>query len=283
VSGYTSGSGARVTAADSAAAALEAARGGPAVATVLVVTGPRAMGMRMLLWEDGRTAGRLGDERLEIAALDLARHSLRTGETKFETVDVAGESFALFADTHRAPDSLVIVGAGHIAVPLAQLGVSLAFRVTVLDDREEFASPERFPALAKVVRADFETDPFAGVPIDDRTYVALVTRGHRWDYDCLMRLVKAQPKPRYVGMIGSRRRVRAAFRALLKAGVPRAELARVHAPIGLDIGAETPDEIAVSISAELIAFRRNTRPESLAQRERVLDRLLPDMEEHGES
>jgi xanthine dehydrogenase accessory factor len=253
------------------------------VAVVLVVTGPRAVGARLVLHEDGTTRGALGDEKLTAAARELAARVLRTGEVVFETVVLDGESFALFAESQRPPDSLVIVGAGHIAVPVAQLGVTLGFRVTVLDDREEFASAERFPPQATVKRADFETDPFQDVRIDERTYIALVTRGHRWDYDCLMRLVRAQPAPRYVGMIGSRRRVRAAFRALLAAGVARADLARVHAPIGLDIGAETPEEIAISIAAELIACRRNAVPESLAGRERVLERLLPEKEDHGES
>ena len=145
----------------------------------------------------------------------------------------------------------------------------------VLDDREEFATTERFAPDVAVRNADFATDPFAGVPIDECTYVALVTRGHRWDFDCLRRLLARPVQPRYIGMIGSRRRVRAALQALIDSGIPREQLAGLHAPIGLDIGAETPAEIAVSIAAELIAVRHQaTDAPTLASRERVLERLL---------
>jgi xanthine dehydrogenase accessory factor len=111
--------------------------------------------------------------------------------------------------------------------------------------------------------------------------VALVTRGHRWDFDCLQRLVAGRARPKYVGMIGSRRRVRAALQALLHAGVPRQLLASVRAPIGVEIGAETPAEIAVSISAEMIAVRHGVDVQSMTSRERVLERLLPEEDEDG--
>lgn len=264
-----------ISASDAAHAALQAASGGRAVAVVLVVTGKRA-GARVLVHEDGVCAGGTGDEALDAAAHEVARRVLRTGGTQLEEVQVGGEGYALFAEAHRAPERLVIVGAGHIAVPLARLGVQLGFQVVVLDDREEFATAERFDPGARVLRADFEADPFAGVEIDGHSYVALVTRGHKWDFDCLRRLVQTERVPRYIGMIGSRRRVKAAFTALLEAGVPRDVLLRVRAPIGLDIDAETPEEIAVSIAAELIACRRGGAADSLTARERVLERLLPE-------
>ena len=166
-------------------------------------------------------------------------------------------------------------------MPLARLGAMLGFRVTVLDDREEFADEARFPEAARVIRADF-ADPFRDLRIGRRSYVVLVTRAHRYDFDCLSHLLQATPdptaRPRYVGMIGSRRRVRAAFEALLEAGYTRAQLETVHAPIGLDIGAETPEEIAVSIAAEIIHVRSghqgNTAPRSAL--ERVAHRLIPE-------
>jgi xanthine dehydrogenase accessory factor len=121
-------------------------------------------------------------------------------------------------------------------------------------------------------------DPFRGLAIGPRTYIVLVTRAHRYDFDCLKQLIELEAEPRYIGMIGSRRRVRAAFHALLEAGIPRERLARVRAPLGLDIGAETPEEIAVSIAAELIAVRRggSALVASLSARENVLERLLPE-------
>ncbi len=258
---------------------LDADAAGEALAEVLVVAG-EAAGRRLLLFEDGRRTGTLGDRGLEDAAAALGARVLAEGGTAEERVVVAsGAEVVLFAAAHRPADRMIIVGAGHIAVPLADLGVRLGFEVTVLDDREEFATPERFDAAVRVMRADFEGDPFANVRLDGRSYVALVTRGHRWDFDCLRRLVAVGARPRYIGMIGSRRRVRAAFHALLEAGVPRAVLAGIRAPIGLEVGAETPTEIAVSIAAEMIAVRRGVEIESLTSRERVLDRLLPENEE----
>jgi xanthine dehydrogenase accessory factor len=230
----------------------------------------------MLAHEGGASEGSLGSAPLDEAATKSARAALAAPDTQphTETVHTGDGACELFIEVHRAPDQLVIVGAGHIAVPLAHLGVLLGFRVTVLDDREDMASPERFDDAVAVLRTDFAADPFAGVRIDDATYVALVTRGHRWDYDCLQRLVAGGTKPRYLGMIGSRRRVRAAFRALLEGGVPRAVLANIRAPIGLELSAETPAEIAVAIAAEIIAVRRGSDIASISSRERVLERFL---------
>lgn len=262
-----------LTAAEASVRIIDAEGAGSAVVEVVAVDGPAA-GRRTLVFDDGAIAGSLGDADLDRAAAGIARALLVEGTTRLETVGAS----RLFATAHRPADRLVVVGAGHIAVPLARLGVRLGFEVTVIDDREKFATEERFEG-ATVLRADFATDPFAGLRIDGRTYIALVTRGHRWDFDCLKRLVADDVQPRYIGMIGSRRRVRAALHALLDAGVARGVLARIRAPIGLEIGAETPDEIAVSIAAEMIAVRRGADIESMTTRERVLERLLPGGDE----
>lgn len=277
-----------LTAADGARAAAEALGGGPAVALVAVVDAPAAasdvVGRRMLLAAGGEHSGTFGDEALDQAALELARAALGRATATTDTVHIAGERFQLYAEAQRPPDELIVVGAGHIAVPLAELGVLVGFRTTVLDDREEFASSERFPNAANVLRTDF-ADPFRTIAIGPRSYLVLVTRAHKYDFDCLRDLVERDVLPRYIGMIGSRRRVRAAFHALLEAGIPRERLARVHAPVGLDIGAETPGEIAVSIAAELVRVRRADGPpgegaaRGLGEKERVLDRLLPEEEE----
>jgi xanthine dehydrogenase accessory factor len=279
-----------VTAADAARAVLAVAEGAAAVAVVAAVA-PDGGVTRLLVHEDGHSAGSLGHPQLDDAArahgraaLHAAMHTTAAADEGrgavggagpvVVTVDVSGRGWLLYIETHFAAEHLVIVGAGHIAVPLAHLGTMLGFRVTVLDDREEFATDERFDDAVTVVRSDFASDPFAGIVIDGRTYVALVTRGHRWDFDCLQRLVSGAAKPRYIGMIGSRRRVRAAFHALLDAGTPRDLLSSVHAPIGLEIGAETPAEIAVSIAAELTAVRRGGAVRGMGERENVLDRFL---------
>ncbi|MBI4409253.1 MAG: XdhC family protein [Gemmatimonadetes bacterium] len=283
-----------LTAVEAARAALEALAGGPAVAVVTLIAAPpghtEPAGRRLLLDESGGVRGSLGDRELDEQVLGLARAVLAGAGAGTRELEVGGRPFTIYLEAVRAPEELVLVGAGHNAVPLARLGVLLGFRVTVLDDRDQFAVAERFPDDATVVRADF-ADPFRAIPIGPRSYVALVTRGHKWDFDCLRRLLEADPLPRYLGMIGSRRRVKAAFQALLEAGVARDRLASVHAPIGLEIGAETPEEVAVSIAAELIRVRRQAdggaTPSraragsgsdvgALRERERVLDRLLPE-------
>ncbi len=270
---------------EAAAAVLDALDAGDAVASVVLLSssapGAGEAGSRLLLSETGTVTGTLGDAALDAGALEAARAVLASGEAGTRQLQVGSESVRLFLEAHLPPDELLIVGAGHIAVPLARLGGMLGFRVTVLDDREEFATEERFPEAALVLRADM-ADPFRDVRIGRRSYIVLVTRAHKYDFDCLSSLIgrarPGAPEPRYIGMIGSRRRVRAAFEALLDAGVPRAPLERVHAPVGLEIGAETPEEIALSIAAEIVRVRRG-RTGSCAPRseqERVLERLVPE-------
>jgi xanthine dehydrogenase accessory factor len=271
-----------VTAADAARAAIAAATGAAPVAIVMAVP-PHGDVLRIILPEAGPPIGTLPDAGLMDAALRLARAALAAADDVpvLETNAIDGADWLLLAEAHRAPEHLIIVGAGHIAVPLAHLGRVLGFRVTVLDDREEFTGDDRFDDDVVVIRSDFAVDPFAGLIIDASCYVALVTRGHRWDFDCLRRLVGGGARPRYIGMIGSRRRVRAAFHALLEAGTPRDVLAAIRAPIGLEIQAETPAEIAVSIAAELVAVRRGAEAGSISARERVLDRFLSTGDPHA--
>lgn len=268
-----------VTAADAAKAALAAAAGGTATAVVAAIESGGSV-RRMIVREDGALTGTLADAVLDEAGLRLARTALatRAAAPTVETVTRRDETWLLYVEVHRPPEQLIIVGAGHIAVPLAHLGALLDFAVTVLDDRQEFASTERFDDDVVVIRSDFDTDPFAGVRIDEDSYIALVTRGHRWDFDCLRRLVALEVRPRYIGMIGSRRRVRAALHALIEAGTPRAVLASIRAPIGLELQAETPAEIAVAIAAEMIAVRRGAEAGSISTRERVLERFLSNEE-----
>ena len=265
-----------ITAAAAARAAVTARTGGRAVAVVMATEGPAA-GRRMLVFGLEEATGSLGaGDALDDAARSLGAEVLARGGAVSRMVAAAGEEVLLYAESHRRTTRLFVVGAGHIAVPLAELGVLLGLEVVVLDDREEFATTDRFPAAASVRRVDFE-DPFRDAAPGAEDVVVLVTRAHKYDFDCLSRLVREPPLPRYIGMVGSRRRVRAAFTALLEAGVPRDRLAAVHAPIGLAIGAETPAEIAVAIAAEIVALLRGVEPAgSLRGTEDVLGRLMPE-------
>ncbi len=154
---------------------------------------------------------------------------------------------------------LLIVGAGHVAVPLAAIAAMIGFRVTVVDDRAEFATRDRFPQAAEVIAQPLT---FALKYVSKAQYVALVTRGIQHDLEALRLLL--QKPPQYIGMIGSRKRVRLVRQQLQQEGYPSEVLASLYAPIGLDIGALTPEEIAVSICAELIKVRRGGTGKSLS-------------------
>lgn len=223
--------------------------------------------------------GTLMDPELDAAASALALELLAgTGVLRdpLHTLFAGDDApVPVYVELHHPPASLVIVGAGHIARPLAEVGDMLGFRVTVLDDRPAFATRERFPAATDVRVVDF-SDPFAGVPVNRGTHVVLVTRGHRYDYECLVRLLGGPIMPGYLGLIGSRRRIRATFAQLLPEGIPRERLAAIRAPLGLDLGAQTPAEIAVAVAAELVLLHRGGSGVPLRDRERILDRFFKE-------
>lgn len=262
-----------------AQACLEARRGGTPVAVVRLVPdapGSIASAARHVLVRESGLEGSLGSPGLDEAALETGREALAKGSPAYRALS---DGLALFAQGYRRTDPLVIAGGGHIAVELAALGVRLGFSVTVVEDREEFVDPARFAAGVSTRLVDFG-DALVELPVSAETYLVLVTRGHAHDLDCLRAVLAGSIRPAYVGLIGSRRRVRAAFLALRGAGVADDRLAALRAPVGLDIGAETPAEIAVAIAAELIAVRRGVAPPgSLRDRVRVLDRLMtPEIE-----
>ena len=178
-----------------------------------------------------------------------------------------------FLEIHWPQPELVIVGAGHIAQPLCSVGALLGFRVRVLDDRPEFATHERFPEAQDVVRIDM-ADPFGLVPLTHESHVVLVTRGHKYDYACLRHLLSREQEVKYIGMIGSRRRVRAAFAQLVEEGIDSERIAKIRAPVGRDWRAETPGEIAVAGAAEIVLLWRGGSAQPLADKERVASRFF---------
>lgn len=241
--------------------------GGRELVLGVVVEAPGTPGLvgRRFAWDGKRLHGGLDD-----AARDRALRDLLAGVgAQPGCRPVPGDDLVVYVERVAAPRELIIVGAGHIAQPLSRIGRLLGFWVVVIDDRPDFARRERFPDADRVVVADF-ADPFAEVPIGSRSHVVLVTRGHRYDYDCARALARAGAEPAYLGMIGSRRRVRAAFEQLAEEGFSRDWLARIHAPIGLDIGAETPAEIAVAIGAEMILAGRGGTGRPLRDRKNVV-------------
>lgn len=262
--------------ADALRHAREALAGGePVVGLTVLASNPAgpAAGERMSVWAH-RHEGTLGGANLDGAALRIARTALAESDRP-ATLELEGDGIrcTVYVEPHRPPPELVIVGAGHIARPLCRIGAMLGFRVTVLDDRPEFATRERFPEADEVRPAEFH-DPFRGVRIGRGTYLVLVTRGHKYDFEALRDVLHRPELPAYVGMIGSRRRTRAALEQLAKDGVTDDRLRTVHAPIGLHLGGETPEEIAVAIAAEIVMARRGGTGQPLRDRERVAERWV---------
>jgi xanthine dehydrogenase accessory factor len=259
--------------------ALTAQRRGTSAAIIHVVTNrsdlPLDMGLKMVVMADGTSAGTF-HPWIDRAAHEAAQETLAERRSRLfslipdadggSIMGMQGGQLELFVELLAAPPSLIIVGAGHIAQPLAQLGKLLDFTVTVLDDRPDFANRERFPD-ADIVKAQPFAEALAETPITADTYIVLVTRGHVHDAACLERVLPS-PAP-YIGMIGSQRRVRTVMKNLRAKGFSSAELERVYAPIGIDIGAETPAEIALSIAAEIVNLRRGGRAPHLALKERL--------------
>jgi xanthine dehydrogenase accessory factor len=208
--------------------------------------------------------GTIGGGCYEHDAFWKARESLQTRQPRLvdyalnddfaeETGLVCGGQMQVYIEPIEPAPRLFIVGAGHVARHLAGLAEPVGFRTTVLDDREKFANRERFPGASEVVVHSIP-EWLVRATFPANSYVVIVTRGHRHDWSALKAL--ASRELRYLGLIGSKAKVKRIYDALLADGVPLEALARVHAPIGLDIGAVTPEEIAVSILAELIAVRR---------------------------
>jgi len=247
---------------------------GRAVALVTVVKAAGeyapALGRRALVRMDREPLGSLNLGALETRALADATQALTQRRPQLLTYDDG--QVALFVEVQRRPPTLIIVGAGHIAQPLVTLGKLIDFEVVVIDDRPQYANRERFPQADQVIAAPLRAT-LRDWPIDADTFIVLVTRGHSHDVECLLEVLDSPA--RYIGMIGSKRRVQAVFDLLEKErGIPRKKFERVYAPIGLDIGAESPAEIAVGIAAEIIKVYRGGRAESLSDALRA-DRRLP--------
>ncbi len=245
-----------------------------AMVTVVKATGQfeSALGQRAIVWLKQPPYGQLNLGQLEAKALQAATQCLVKRNHQQLVFDEEVGHVELFVEVQRRPPTLLIVGAGHIALPLARLGKLAEFEVVVLDDRASFANKQRFPKADKVLAQPFQ-ETLRNWPINNDTYIILVTRGHSHDVECLLEILDSPA--RYIGMIGSKRRVKAVFELLeAKQGIAPAQLDKVYAPIGLDIGAETPTEIAIGIMAEIINVYRAGRATSLSDTLRA-DRRLP--------
>jgi xanthine dehydrogenase accessory factor len=241
-------------------------RGEPAaLVTIVSTTGstPQRVGAKMLVFADGRIVGTIGGGCYENDAFWKAREAIAHRKPQLvhyelsddfaqETGLICGGQMDVYIEPIEPSPELYIIGAGHVGFHLSRLAQEVGFRVHVVDDREKFANPDRFPNAAEVVAEDIPAW-LAQANLPPHAYVVIVTRGHTNDLEALRAL--APRELRYLGLIGSRAKVVRIYDALLADSMSPEMLRRVHAPIGLDIGAVTPQEIAVSILAELIAVK----------------------------
>ncbi|WP_165866080.1 XdhC family protein [Lucifera butyrica] len=227
-----------------------AAEQGLTVSVLTLIAGQQEqIGQMLLLYPDGRTEGCLADAALTQTVLETCRNTSWNGPVVLEFQG----GYRIFWDRLKSKMNAVILGGGHISLFLAQLLSMIDFEITVVDDRPEFANTARFPMAGQVICAPF-TSSFEQIKIDEQTAVFIVTRGHRYDLECLKATIGTTPF--YWGMIGSRRRIRSILDLLTEEGTEPALFNRLKAPIGLDIGSQTPAEIAVSVVAEVLSVLR---------------------------
>ncbi len=241
-----------------------------ALATITNVRGsiPSFETAKMLVRDDGSIVGTIGGGCVEAEVWQAAREVMESGQPrtvtfnlnnnpKYDTGLVCGGTLDVYIEPVTPPATLYLFGAGHVAFNTYKVARIAGFDVVVIDDRESYANRERFPDAKDIYADDYERVLPQLAP-GEGAFIVIVTRGHRDD----MRVLKwaSETPARYVGMIGSKRKVLSTFKELETQGADRARLERTHAPVGLDIGAVTPEEIAVAIVAELIAVRRGAKP-----------------------
>lgn len=253
-----------------------------AVATVVKTIGaaPCGVGTKMLVRADGTTSGSFSGPKVDTQVTQtalLALHESQSGIIHVhldpdQAVGSCGATLELFVEVLYPEPRLIIAGAGNVAQALTRLVTQLDYRIVVVDDRRDLADPHMFDDKIQLTFGDIpqtirELEP------DESSWIVIVTRGHHLDKDALRAALETSA--RYVGMIGSPGKIKNIFRDLLREGMPRERLEQVHSPIGLDLGAETPEEIALSIAAEMLMLRKHGTGASLKALHHFLDDLVP--------
>ncbi|MBI3698690.1 MAG: XdhC family protein [Acidobacteria bacterium] len=240
-----------------------------ALATIVEVRGsiPSFESAKLLVREDGSMVGTIGGGCVEAEVWNAAREVLETEKPRhlsfnlgqdaaYDNGLICGGQLDVFIEPVLPIPSAYIFGAGHISKSLSKLASLAGFRTVVVDNREQFANRDRFPDVDEVLAAEYE-EVFPKLEINESSYLVIVTRGHRDDMRVLRWAIDTPA--RYIGMIGSKRKTLNVIKELEKEGVLRERFERLHSPMGLELGAITPEEIAVSVVAEMIAVRRNAQ------------------------
>jgi xanthine dehydrogenase accessory factor len=241
-----------------------------ALATIIQVQGsiPSYESAKILIRDDGSIMGTVGGGCVEAEVWSVAQEVMReekprrlhfnlNTQPEYDNGLVCGGSLDIFVEPILATPALYLFGGGHVSLAVSKIAGLAGFDVIVSDDRAAFANPDRFPEAVETHAGPW-AESFQRLKVNELSYLVVATRGHKGDLDCLRWAVTTPA--RYIGMIGSKRKLIEISKVLESEGVPAEKLARVYSPIGLDIGALTPEEIAVSIVAELIAVRRQAPP-----------------------
>ena len=249
--------------------------GGPSVALASLIrsaNGLGSIGSKLFIREDGSTEGSLGDLRLDHDAIQRARNLMAMGRNEYVITD---EGVEYFIEAYTTPPQLVICGGGHVSRALASHAKPLGFRLFITDDREEFANTQRFPE-ADIVVAKKPEDALKELPINPNTFIVVATRGHRFDNVALA--AAADTPARYVGLMGSKRKTILIYEDLVRMGLNEERLREIRSPIGLDIHARTPEEIAVSIMGEILMFRLGGTGQVMKLEQHRIDRIIAKVE-----
>jgi xanthine dehydrogenase accessory factor len=246
-----------------------------ALATVIRAQGsvPRHATSKMLVFADGRSVGTVGGGEVESRAIEASKEAIRSGQARLESyslagpredaVGVCGGQVEVFIEPLLPPPTVLVLGCGHVGQAVAHLAKWLGFRVVVTDDRAELCTPEHVPGADLFLPGEVAA-VLSHTAIDSQTYVVAVSRGYPFDVAAIPILLESAAP--YIGVIGSRRRWATTVKALKALGIEEQALQRVHSPIGLYLGAETPEEIAVSIMAEIIMLRNRGSVEPVRHR-----------------
>ena len=255
----------------------DAYRGGNPVALASLIRPPAGSemptGAKLFIREDGSTEGSLGDPNLDRDALENTRELMALGRNEYVVADNGAE---YFIEAYTTPPQLVICGGGHVSKAIAPLAKSLGFRLFITDDREEFANKVRFPEADIVVPLKPE-EGLPKLPINANTFIVVATRGHRYDNVALE--AAAKTPARYVGLMGSKRKTILIYEDLIRNGMPLERVKEIRSPVGLDIHARTPEEIAVSVMAEVLMFRLGGTGQPMKLEEWRIDRIRQKVEE----
>ena len=246
--------------------------GGPSVALASLVKSSEGMrpavGAKLLVREDGSTEGTLGSLPLDHDAVKRARSLMAMGRNEYV---ITGDGVEYFIEAYTTPPQLVICGGGHVSKALASHAKPLGFRLFITDDREEFANPQRFPEADIIVPKKPE-EALSELPINANSFIVVATRGHRFDNVALA--AAAATPARYVGLMGSKRKTILIYEDLVRMGIDLERLSEIRSPIGLDIHARTPEEIAVSIMGEILMYRLGGTGQPMKLEQHRIDRIV---------